>query len=130
MSAPVDSPPVVYLDDWRDDLDADPATVVSNLRAALSSSAPAPGARPLRPSPRADGSSSDWLTAPLAANHLGMSLKALYTAVARQQVPVSRLKRRLRFSRSGLNRLLLRAGGRGDPLAPRVSSPGKESERC
>ena len=53
----------------------------------------------------------EWLTAEAAATYLGLpTAQALYQAVRRGQVPVSRLgKRRLRFSRSELD-LLLGAG--------------------
>jgi len=70
---------------------------------------------------------TEWLTAAQAAAHLGMSLRALYSAVERRQVPTVRLGRRLRFNRAGLDRLL--SGPRGGGLRPRVPSPGRESER-
>ena len=70
---------------------------------------------------------TEWLTAAQAAAHLGMSVRALYSAVERLQVPTVRLGRRLRFNRAGLDRLL--SGPRGGGLRPRVPSPGKESER-
>src|SRR6266702_23887 len=70
---------------------------------------------------------TEWLTAAQAAAHLGLSVRALYSAVERRQVPTVRLGRRLRFNRAGLDRLL--SGPRGGALRPRVPSPGKESER-
>ena len=70
---------------------------------------------------------TEWLTAAQAAAHLGMSVRALYSAVERRQVPTVWLGRRLRFNRAGLDRLL--SGPRGGGLRPRVPSPGKESER-
>ncbi len=71
-----------------------------------------------------------WLTADEATLFLGFpSRKALYTAVERGQVPVSRLGRRLRFHRDGLHRLLLHKRSGGDRMAARVPSPGKETER-
>jgi excisionase family DNA binding protein len=80
---------------------------------------------PLRPPPAAD----EWLTAEAAARHLGMKKRAFYSAVQRRQIPASRLGRRLRFNRTGLDHLLLRRQGRGVQLTTRVPSPGKESER-
>lgn len=71
----------------------------------------------------------DWLTAERAATYLGMNKKALYSAVQRGQVPASRLGRRLRFNRAGLDHLLKRRQGRGVQQPSRVPSPGKESER-
>lgn len=68
-----------------------------------------------------------WLTADQAAAYLGMSLRALYSAVERRQVPATRLGRRLRFNRGGLDRLL--SSPRGGGLHSRVPSPGKDSER-
>jgi excisionase family DNA binding protein len=50
---------------------------------------------------------SRWLTADEATAYLGLpTRKALYAAVERGQVPVHRLGRRLRFSRSELDALL------------------------
>jgi excisionase family DNA binding protein len=79
--------------------------------------------RRLSASPR----EAEWLTAAQAAAHLGMGVRAFYSAVERGQVPAVRLGRRLRFSRTGLDHLLSpsRSGG----LRPRVPSPGKETER-
>jgi excisionase family DNA binding protein len=51
-------------------------------------------------------SDAEWLTATQAARQLGMSLKALYAAVERRQVPATRLGRRLRFNRAGLDKLM------------------------
>ncbi len=71
-----------------------------------------------------------WLTAREAARYLSMNLKAFYTAVERRQVPASRLGRRLRFHRDGLDRLLSRTQGRPVQVSARASSPvSKESER-
>ena len=55
-------------------------------------------------------SAQDWLTARDAVDYLKMSSrKALYQAVQRGQVPVHRLgKRRLRFNRAELYRLMVR----------------------
>jgi hypothetical protein len=53
-----------------------------------------------------------------------MKLKALYTAVERRQIPASRLGRRLRFHRDGLDHLL-RNGPGDDRMKQRVPSPGK-----
>lgn len=55
-------------------------------------------------------SQSTWLTPPRAVQHLGLeSLKALYQAVRRGDIPAHRLgKRRLRFNRKELDDLLLR----------------------
>lgn len=57
-------------------------------------------------------SASPWMDAETAKAYLGFaSRKALYQAVRRGQVPAHRLgKRRMRFHRSELDRLLL---GRG-----------------
>jgi excisionase family DNA binding protein len=72
----------------------------------------------------------EWLTTEQAADYLGMTAKALYSAVARRQVPASRLgKRGLRFNRVGLDRLLQQRQTRAVKHSPRVPSPGKESER-
>ena len=72
-------------------------------------------------------SASEWLTAAQAAEYLSMRAKALYTAVERRQIPASRLGRRLRFHRAGLDRLL---SGRAGKIAARVPSLAtKESER-
>jgi len=69
----------------------------------------------------------EWLTAKEAAQYLGFdTMKALYSAVERLQVPASRLGRRLRFNRAGLDRLLR---GRAVRMQGRVPSPGKEPER-
>ncbi len=49
-----------------------------------------------------------WLNAAQAAAYLAMpSVKALYEAVRRGQIPVYRLGNRLRFSRRELDQLLL-----------------------
>jgi excisionase family DNA binding protein len=86
-----------------------------------------------RPSPLDNGhlptTQTEWLTASEAARHLGMNIKAFYTAVERRQVPASRLGRRLRFNRVGLDRLLQQRQRRVVQQTPRVPSPGKESER-
>jgi excisionase family DNA binding protein len=85
-----------------------------------SAGSPGSGAEDARPP-------SEWLTAAEAAKFLGFdSMKAFYSAVERRQVPASRLGRRLRFHRAGLDRLL---AGRAVRMAGRVPSPGKESER-
>jgi excisionase family DNA binding protein len=49
-----------------------------------------------------------WLTAREAARYLGLGLRAFYSAVERRQIPASRLGRRLRFHRNGLDALLRR----------------------
>jgi excisionase family DNA binding protein len=61
--------------------------------------------------------SSEWLGADQATRYLGFpSRKALYQAVRRGQVPVHRLgKRRMRFRRSELDRVLER-GRQGSVL--------------
>jgi excisionase family DNA binding protein len=58
--------------------------------------------------------SSPWLAPPQAVKYLEMpSLKALYQAVRRGQIPVHRLGRRMRFHRTELDQLLL--GGKARP---------------
>ncbi len=48
-----------------------------------------------------------WLNPPQAARYLGLpSLKALYQAVRRGQIPVHRFGKRLRFNRVELDRTL------------------------
>ena len=48
-----------------------------------------------------------WLTPEQAARFLGLpSVRALYQAVRRGQIPVHRLGRRLRFRREELDRVL------------------------
>jgi excisionase family DNA binding protein len=80
---------------------------------------------PPRPSP-----GDEWLTAKEAAQYLGFNtMKAFYSAVQRRQVLASRLGRRLRFNRAGLDHLLRQRQGRGVQVVSRVPSPGKESER-
>lgn len=74
----------------------------------------------LRPTP-----SDEWLTAEAAARYLGMNRKAFYSAVQRRQVPASRLGRRLRFNRTGLDHLLARRQSRGVQPSSRVPSPGR-----
>jgi len=74
--------------------------------------------------PVADASPGEWLTAAEAAGYLGFkSMKAFYSASERGQVPGSHLGRRLRFNRTGLDRLMER---RSAKMAARVPSPGKD----
>ncbi|MBN2209556.1 MAG: helix-turn-helix domain-containing protein [Candidatus Coatesbacteria bacterium] len=47
-----------------------------------------------------------WLTARQAAEHLGLSLKALYCRISMRQIPFCRLAGSLRFRRSELDRFL------------------------
>jgi excisionase family DNA binding protein len=102
------------------DLLADPIGVRSTTKMAPPLSADLPtGAEPF-PRP----SLGEWLTAREAARYLRMNLKALYTAVGRRQIPASRLGRRLRFHRDGLDHLL-RNGPGNDRMKQRVPSPGK-----
>jgi excisionase family DNA binding protein len=52
-------------------------------------------------------SSGPWLNPPQAVRYLRLpSLKALYQAVRRGQIPVHRLGKRLRFNRTELDRIL------------------------
>jgi len=52
-------------------------------------------------------SSGPWLSPPQAVRYLRLpSLKALYQAVRRGQIPVHRLGKRLRFNRVELDRTL------------------------
>jgi excisionase family DNA binding protein len=52
---------------------------------------------------------SPWMTAEQAASYLGLpSIRALYQAVRRGQVPARRLGRRLRFLRQDLDATLAR----------------------
>jgi excisionase family DNA binding protein len=73
-------------------------------------------------------SDGEWLTAAQAAERLGMTTKALYSAVEAGgplASAASRLGRRLRFHREGLDRLLLhrrsapRTIPRACPVAPK-----------
>lgn len=59
----------------------------------------------------ANGGLPAWMDADEAAAFLRLTRKALYAAVARGQVPAHRLgRRRLRFRRADLERLLAGAG--------------------
>lgn len=118
------------IDPGGDDSDPDPAlvdavadAVVARLRKLLRSGLLASPDHPSQPSLPA----GEWLTASEAAQYLGFrTMKAFYSAAERGQVPYSRIGRRLRFNRAGLDRLLDRRAARMDS---RVPSPGKESER-
>jgi hypothetical protein len=73
----------------------------------------------------AQANASEWLAARQAAEFLGMSLPALYAAVARGgplAKAASRLGRRLRFHRDGLTKLL-KSGTRRRTTTARVPSP-------
>jgi excisionase family DNA binding protein len=50
-----------------------------------------------------------WLTPRAAASYVGLTLRALYMAVRKGQIPVHRLGRRLRFSQSELDATVLAA---------------------
>ncbi len=70
---------------------------------------------------------SEWLTAKQVAQLFGISVKALYSDVERGgrfADAASRVGKRLRFSRRGLDRLPLRKPERRSHLQERVPSPG------
>jgi excisionase family DNA binding protein len=95
--------------------------VLDGLKSGCRLPVPVDSQDPARPASAA----GEWLSARDAAEHLGMNLKAFYSAVERGQVPASRIGRRLRFSRNGLDQLLLRRSRRAVQQPPRVPSPRK-----
>lgn len=107
--------PDALLDDLADRI---VARLAARMRSAVSVGPDAsPGDAPC-------SSASEWLTVTDAARYLGMKPKALYCAVARRQVPASRLDRRLRFNRVGLDALLR---GRAGKMPPACPVAGKDS---
>ena len=120
-SAPQAATAAELLAAWR----GCPPTWVEEMEAASEALGISPGEMARLPGqalPVEPPAAGSWLTAEQAARHVGLSLRAFYSAVERGQVPASRLGRRLRFHRSGLDRLLLRKASHDDQLIARVPS--------